>query len=173
MTKEQIDFIFGSLLCLIGLIVGGSILACVWKGKKKQIFLTIILFYLTVTTAVFLGKFTKLIWLSFSLPVFLVLVLFWISLRNFRITSLMVYLIKEHKYLEAIRIGEKEIKRGNNNFGVKINLAVAYYYNRNIDKALSVIESIDVSKLPSSERKLLEDWKTKIKESLNKLPNSG
>ena len=85
----------------------------------------------------------------------------------------MVYLIKEHKYLEAIRIGEKEIKRGNNNFGVKINLAVAYYYNKNIDKALSVIESIDVSKLPSSERKLLEDWKTKIKESLNKLPNSG
>ena len=82
----------------------------------------------------------------------------------------MVYLIKEHKYLEAIRIGEKEIKRGNNNFGVRINLAVAYYHNKNIDKDFSVIESIDLSKLSSWERKLLNEWRIKIKESLkNKL----
>ena len=170
MTKEQIDFVLGCLLGLVGMILGGSIVTYIWKEKKKQIFLTIIFLYLTIITGAFLIKFVKLIWLSYSLPVFFVLILLWISFRNLRITSLMVSLIKEHKYLEAIRIGEKEIKRGNNNFGVKINLAIAYYYNKNIDKALSVIESIDLSKLSSSERKLLNEWRIKIKESLkNKL----
>lgn len=164
MTKELIDFLFGSLQAFIGVIIGGIFLSKFnHKIKKKHIFLIGFLFYLTAVMAAFFAKFTKLIWLSYSLPVFFGLVLFWVSLRNFRITLLMVYFIRKHKFSEAVRIGEKEIKQGNDVFGVKLNLISAYYYDEKIDKALSIIENVDVNKLSSYDKKLFDDWKKKLR----------
>lgn len=72
--------------------------------------------------------------------------------------------LKKGNFSEAIRIGEEALKKGTATVVIMINLAAAYVHNKDIEKARTIIESIDIGTLSWTEKRVFDNWKKKIDE---------
>ena len=114
----------------------------------------------------FLARATGSFWIGFCLflAVFLGVMIFgcgpWID----KVSVSMVRAIKQGNFSEAIRIGEEELKKGTATIVIKINLASAYFHNKDIEKARTILEGIDIGMLSWTEKRVFDNWKKTIDE---------
>jgi hypothetical protein len=134
---------------------------------KRKIIVLSILICAAMVGGGFLARATGSFWIGFALflAVFLGVMIFgcgpWID----KVSVSMVRTIKKDNFSEAIRIGEEE-KKGTATIaiGIKINLAAAYFQNKDIEKARTILEGIDIGALSWTEKRVFDNWKKKIDE---------
>lgn len=133
--------------------------------KRKNIGLSLLV-CAAIVGGGFLARATGSFWIGFCLflAVFLGVMIFgcgpWID----KVSVSMVRAIKQGNFSEAIRIGEEEIKKGTATIVIKINLAAAYFHNKDIEKAHTILEGIDINTLSWTEKRVFDNWKKKIDE---------